>query len=237
MGRLRKERTEQEWLDFGERLLMYLKNNYHKTNTPRKKLLNNTKELHNQLKQAHEAQEQLKVASLVKELNELKEDYGDVWKAWVKTITQSRKDNERFRTFIPQEANDYFHKLMLSNDDTSLENTYKHLHLVIKTLGISNIRQFSDIRDFLSKYQNHNNRHTQESLHSENTDDFDFGLALQSIAKLLSKNEINSFHELNEALRKRVKENNKLEEYKVLKKYLEKRNFDVDELIKKERGY
>lgn len=233
MARSRQDKNEQEWLEFGGYLIACLEKNQYKSVKRRGELKRKTAKL---LKDLEEAVGRDK-GRLIEDLNALKNDYGDAWIAFTKKIRQQPIDQNRVRTDLSPKSDQYFQSLMMHNNEESIPKTYEHLYMALESLGIEKIDQLYDIREFLFKYQNHDDRHPQESLHSESKDDFDFGLALQSITTLLSKRKINSFHELDEALKKRVKENNTLEKYKILEKYLETRNIDVDVLIKKEREY
>ncbi|WP_218418102.1 hypothetical protein [Alteromonas lipotrueae] len=239
MARLREDRSEHEWLELGHCMLSYLDSNKYKTKKPRLQLRNEVKMCLEQLKEAHEHQDNNEMFLLTEKLNSRKYDYGDAWKAWIKKLSQTPIDIKRTRTDLYVEAGIYFEKLKKADHYKDGGTFYDHLFRALQALGISKIDQLYDIQTFLSNYQDYSKRHRHISMESKDEPHFDVETALSSIIELLKKREISNFHELEKALSKRVKENNMLEKYQLLRRYIEREyaGVDVDELIKKERDY
>jgi hypothetical protein len=237
MARPRSERSESEWLEFGHILVEYLKSNKYKTDTPRLQLRNKTQMLLNELEDVSSSQDQNELIRIIKALNSLNYDYGDVWKIWIKKLSQYAIDKKRVRIDTSVDAHNYFKDLMKSENFNSNSLFYAEMIKEFKELGISKIDQVRNIRQFLFQYQDHTKKLKNVSLNTKDDTAFDVEMALNAIVGLLKKREINSFHQLNEALSNRVKENNIIKKYKHLESYYEKQGLDINELIKKERGF
>lgn len=235
MGRLRKERSKQEWLDFGEQLVVSLKFNKYGTVAPRLQLRKKIENLISELKKVCPSKNQRDIDRIVEELNSFRYELGDVWKVWVKSISQAPIDSQRTRSDLSPEASAHFDVMMQLNTHKSATSFYNHLYKALQTLGISKINYLYDIHDFLTKYKDHSNRHENTSLNSESEPAFNFELALDSIINLFKKRAINNFEDLRKTLYNRAKENNELEQFKYIKQYLERLDLNVDDIVKKER--
>ncbi|ABG39259.1 hypothetical protein Patl_0731 [Paraglaciecola sp. T6c] len=193
MARLRKGRSEKEWLECGQSLIEFVGNSRLKVAKRKSELKNEIDRLLKELNQAKANNEQKKVEQLVTELNTLSNDCGDAWKAWVKKISQDELDKKRDRTDLSLEAARYFESLI---EDSSKAKTYEQLHQALKLLGVTSLSQLDTLYRFFIQFEDNTEKQANTTSLPEQKIKLKDTRALRLLEKGLKSRGVNSLEKL-----------------------------------------
>ncbi|MAD16485.1 MAG: hypothetical protein CL579_10485 [Alteromonadaceae bacterium] len=193
MARLRKGRSQKEWLECGQSLIEFVGNSGLKVAKRKSELKNEIDRLLKELHQAKANNEQEKMGHVVSALNKLSNDCGDAWKSWVKKIAQDELDKKRDRTDLSLEAARYFESLIA---DSSKAKTYEQLHQALKLLGVTSLSQLDTLYRFLSQFEDSTEKQANTTSLPEQKIKLKGMRALRLLERGLKSRDVNSLEKL-----------------------------------------
>jgi hypothetical protein len=193
MGIKKVDREISYWIEHGEMLS--------------KKITNNKirKEINILLNKLITSTDNTERDDLTRLLNSHKNNLGETWSKWVKSVSQKEKDKSRSKFYVTNEVYtgilDFIgiKSIHINNKNKKSDNdTFKSLLLYLSELGINDIYEMYDILDELNKFKGAlSDRYSKDSLTGEkiNTDG-DNTKIIKSILSELKRNKIANFEKL-----------------------------------------
>lgn len=198
MGRKRKDKTANEWLEHGSNLLEHI--------TTKRALHGKIKKLLIELESPQREQ-----SSILTELNNTKNKLGDDWKLWVRRISQKSKDLKRTKFYIHQDSFQQYETLARRSgyikkgqvEEVHVTRCVNELPNLLSHAGMTNTKDIGDLVDLLTPFSDALQTDKKMTLTSKD-DDLPFSVfhISKEIINQLSLFKIKNFNDLKQQAQK-----------------------------------
>lgn len=202
MGQKRKDRTMEEWMSHGNKLLTMMGSEhklYREIDSLLSKLMSKNKDINKQ--------------ALILSLNSHKYELDYLWRKWTQKIKQELKDANRTKFYIDKKIyNDILGFIGFGNINSKLEDNekwgeknkisdnkiFKTLFYHISSFGVGNVKEMYDLIDELNKFGSASSeRYSKDALTSESKGyKGETGKIIYAIIEELKRNRITNFEKL-----------------------------------------
>ncbi|WP_212601759.1 hypothetical protein [Shewanella sp. M16] len=202
MGRDRRDRTMEEWINDGDELLKKMGEKH--------KLYKKVSAL---LSDLNSNKDDAEKHEIIDALNLEKDKLGEAWLKWTKSIKQKAKDKKRHKFYISEKTyDDILSFIGLKNEDskfkkhdkggkkneTSDNKIFKILFDHISSFGVSDVKEMYTLIDELNKFGSASSeRYSKDALTSESKGyKGETGKVIHAIIEELKRNKITNFEKL-----------------------------------------
>lgn len=220
MGKVRVDRTLNEWMEFGPNLLTKIESR---------------KILHKQISQAltelgNAATSKKRRDELLIELNSTKNKLGNDWILWVRRLSQKKTDQNRKKFYVNEST---FNDVMAFSKDSEYEGninrSIEHLFLAFTSLGLTNISNLYELNDVFAPFKDALKTKANEQTFATNDIDQTYSILtiMQKLTAELKANKIQDFNSI-ASIKRKIREAEKLSEN--INKPLRAKQNEIDNL-------